>query len=669
MKSKIKKLICILAAAVLALSMTAPVFAGSGEIDMNEPGKITAEYYATVGNQKVPLEGIEVRLYKVAAIEGTTAPNAASGYTVRFSLEGDLQQLEELEEELNNSLVIIPGEGVDERGEKWQSLAATFQQYLLLFGSEGIGVKETDAFGKVEYDNLEPGLYLLLTLGSRVGEYTYTSQPSWVVLPQFDKNRGEWTYQLDVSPKFSSGTETPTENPDVPAVYKKILENNESGYAGRWGDGADYDIGDDIPYRLIGTVPDLSKHSGNYYYRFNDSMVDTLKFDPSSVHVYLFTPSDAVDDYAVETAAHLSSMGTYTELTSGFSLAKNSTDTAFQVIFSNLKDVVGITNGGTSKGKYIIVEFTASIQPNADVGSTIGNANEVTLTYSSPSGTRSSTFGSAASSEMPDKRTFRLLGSTPGWGNIDDTVTPTGTETTEKDEVVAYTWKLPVLKVDEDEEPLPDTEFLVLYAPSADLIETVRNAAMAFAGRSDENPISDEDKDYVLKVNRVSDGTYRPNGYFSRANNDNLENAAVMVTGENGQINITGVDQGYYFLVEYKAPTGFQRLFDPVYVHVTPEHIYDNADPFERTDTYVDGHEPDATGDQLSAYYIYTDKNNDGKCTADETVDKVAITNSRKGGSLPSTGGIGTTGIYIAGITLMSGAALIMIIRRKRKAG
>ena len=24
----------------------------------------------------------------------------------------------------------------------------TFQQYLLLFGSEGIGVKETDAFGK-----------------------------------------------------------------------------------------------------------------------------------------------------------------------------------------------------------------------------------------------------------------------------------------------------------------------------------------------------------------------------------------------------------------------------------------------------------------------------------------------------------------------------------------
>ena len=41
MKSKIKKLICILAAAVLALSMTAPVFAGFGEIDMNEPGKIT----------------------------------------------------------------------------------------------------------------------------------------------------------------------------------------------------------------------------------------------------------------------------------------------------------------------------------------------------------------------------------------------------------------------------------------------------------------------------------------------------------------------------------------------------------------------------------------------------------------------------------------------------
>ena len=70
-----------------------------------------------------------------------------------------------------------------------------------------------------------------------------------------------------------------------------------------------------------------------------------------------------------------------------------------------------------------------------------------------------------------------------------------------------------------------------------------------------------------------------------------------------------------------------------------------------QTSAYVDGHVPDATGDQLVSVGI-----NGGTI--------VTVINEM-GSILPETGGIGTTIFTVAGVLLMIGAAVLFITKRK----
>ena len=43
---------------------------------------------------------------------------------------------------------------------------------------------------------------------------------------------------------------------DVPTVEKKVKDTNDStGVTSGWQDSADYDIGDDVPYQITGSMP------------------------------------------------------------------------------------------------------------------------------------------------------------------------------------------------------------------------------------------------------------------------------------------------------------------------------------------------------------------------------------------------------------------------------
>ena len=101
----------------------------------------------------------------------------------------------------------------------------------------------------------------------------------------------------------------------------------------------------------------------------------------------------------------------------------------------------------------------------------------------------------------------------------------------------------------------------------------------------------------------------------------------VLTTGENGKIEIDGLDADTYYLREVKAPAGYNKLADDFQVVVTGA-------------TTVDG------------TLTYT------------TV--VAKVNNQSGTELPSTGGIGTTIFYVAGGVLVIGAAALLIAKRKK---
>lgn len=121
---------------------------------------------------------------------------------------------------------------------------------------------------------------------------------------------------------------------------------------------------------------------------------------------------------------------------------------------------------------------------------------------------------------------------------------------------------------------------------------------------------------------KVKDGVYR------LAKDD--ETAVEYITTVNGQLEINGFDANTnYYLGETKAPDGYNKLAERVEIAVKDA----NVEASVSNDTWQSG--------------------------------GVHIVN-KAGDELPSTGGMGTTVIYIVGGVLVAGAAVLLILRSRR---
>lgn len=147
-------------------------------------------------------------------------------------------------------------------------------------------------------------------------------------------------------------------NSHVPGFEKKLKDKNDTtdNDFGGWQDVADHDIGDEIPFKLEGTVPaDYDAEYTSYYFAFHDEEEAGLTFNPKSVKV-------SVDG---------------DEITTGFEVKTSTTDgCSFEVVFSNLKDIEAV-----HAGSVIRVEYTSTLNPNAVIGGN-GNLNKAQLEYS-----------------------------------------------------------------------------------------------------------------------------------------------------------------------------------------------------------------------------------------------------------------------------------------------
>ena len=191
----------------------------------------------------------------------------------------------------------------------------------------------------------------------------------------------------------------------VPEFKKKLKDTNDStGDVSDWQDSADYDIGDDIPFRLQGTVPADYDSYKTYYYAFHDVEEAGLTFDPSSVEVHIGDENGAIipdTDYKVLTKK----AGTTSD-----------NDCTFEIVFDDLKKVSGV-----AANSIITVTYKSRLNENAVLGAH-GNVNKAKLEYSNnPRG---------------DGK-----GETP-WDNV-----------------IVFTYKVVVNKVDQDNHPLEGAEF------------------------------------------------------------------------------------------------------------------------------------------------------------------------------------------------------------------
>lgn len=187
-------------------------------------------------------------------------------------------------------------------------------------------------------------------------------------------------------------TVTPQVKTDIPTLQKKVKDKNDSaGTTTDWQDSADYDIGDIIPYQLTATLGNVSNFD-TYYVEFVDTMDHLTYRNITSVKV-----------------------GDKTLYAGEYSSNWDSANKKLTVSIDNVK-AFGATNGST-----ITVEYTASLDSDAILGST-GNPNEAYLVFSNNPN------GNGKGQTKPDKN-------------------------------IVFTYKVVANKVDQDNKPLPGAAF------------------------------------------------------------------------------------------------------------------------------------------------------------------------------------------------------------------
>lgn len=245
---------------------------------------------------------------------------------------------------------------------------------------------------------------------------------------------------------------------DAPTVEKKVLEDDkykqDGGYGTGYNDVADYNMGDAVPFHLIGSVPDMSRYD-TYKYIFHDTLSAGLTLNGDSIKVYVASDKAGTDKAEITG---------WTKAVDGQS---------FIVSFADLKTVSGV-----SQGKYIIVEYTATLNQNAVVGLD-GNTNTVYLEYSN----------------KPDQS---------GSGNTDNT------GKTPEDKVIVFTYELDTTKVDgqDNNTKLAGAEFKLHNTGNKWVIVDSNNKVTGWADTEEGGSTLTSDANGLFKVIGLDDGTY-----------------------------------------------------------------------------------------------------------------------------------------------------------------
>ena len=207
------------------------------------------------------------------------------------------------------------------------------------------------AFEPKNADNTpNTGYYLFLTDDAGIGQLTENNK----------KNTG-------TSPIFAvvgGNPVTVTEKTSIPTVDKQVLEGTT------WGKASDSYIGEEVEYKLTGSVASNIDTFTKYEYSFQDHLSVGLEAIKDSVKV---TINDKViqpaDGYTVGLDETKDASG---NLTGGHDLT---------ISFSDLKaaaTAAGVTLTGDSK---VVVTYKAKLTDKAEYKGT-GNTNEVKLVYS-----------------------------------------------------------------------------------------------------------------------------------------------------------------------------------------------------------------------------------------------------------------------------------------------
>lgn len=440
---KVKKLLGLLLAAVMVLAMGVPTFAASGSYTLTISGASDGHTYEA---------------YQIFA--GDLSENEQTLSNVKW---GD---------GVNGEALLAALKGTEEEPTAYQTCMTAADVAKVLESYEN-NSSEMKAFADIA------GQHLTKTTSGTASAYNEDSKSYtisglaagyYLVKDKDDSVPGTDAYTDFILKVVQNTTVTPKS--DVPTVEKKVQEddkyNQDGGYGNGYNDVADWNIGDAVPFKLIGTLPTNFADYDIYQYIFHDTLSDGLDLNEGSIKVYYASDKAGTDKTEIP-------LGKYEVEAPG------TDQCSFEVAFADLTSVEGVT-----ANKYIIVEYTATLNKDAEIGLP-GNPNKVYLEFSN----------------------------NPNSGGEGDT------GKTPEDKVIVFTYELDVTKVDgaDADTKLEDAEFK-LYDENGKYV-TVDDAGKVtgWADTEEGGSTLKSDENGLFKVSGLDDGTYwlketkAPDGY------------------------------------------------------------------------------------------------------------------------------------------------------------
>ena len=397
---------------------------------------------------------------------------------------------------------------------------------------------------------------------------------------------------------------------DAPQIEKKLKNHEE--LVSNYRDANNVAIGDIVDYQITSKVPDMSNYK-KYYFIVHDTLSKGLDFQ-NNLAIKVGNKTLADTDYTLTTTGS----------------SNDANGTAMEIVFKNFKQYTA--------GDAVVITYSAKLTSSAIIG-TSGNPNEVYLEYSN----------------NPNKE---------GTGEDKPGTNDDVTGETPKDTVITYSTNLKIKKVDAENKALEGVKFTISgYGKNEKATYT-------------EDFVEDTNGEY-WKLNttpatytKIAPTTLTAGKYASettkynlvvKKNNEsiNVEYAAVQgTTDKDGLIDIGkliadgSLPAGTYVIHEDSTLTGYNILDHDIIVNVTAE-VGEKAD--------IDFENPDKTTK------VTWKVEGEGAKVYDNGMITISVINNR-GAILPSTGGIGTTILYVVGGILVIGGAAAILIKRKKDA-
>ena len=258
------------------------------------------------------------------------------------------------------------------------------------------------------------------------------------------------------------------------------------------------------------------------------------------------------------------------------------------------------TNDMTKAVSFVFDEFVVNKEDENDIDYLSDKAATITITYTAK-------VISAEKIVDPNTNTFTYEYGKPGSTFKQDPKTAT-----------VYTYGFSVFK----------------FTQESDNKTPLAGAEFSLTKKDDTNP---------LKFTKSGDN------YVYDSNFNTAGASSTLVSGEDGYVNIYGLDAGDYVLEETKAPNGYNLLADTIDITIAAKEDSDGVANGDCTVSYKPTH---GTGDPTDAGDGYT----------------VSVENTT-GTQLPGTGGMGTTPFVVGGLLILCAAGAFLFFNRKRVFG